>query len=75
MTTNDCRVYWGSHGCQLRRGHLGTCECSCCTCIPEHTPNPDSEGVVCVAKAPYYGDDTTFYGQDVVSRGLPQKVL
>ena len=38
---NICRVYWGSHGCQLERGHEGTCECSCCMCDNEHTHEPD----------------------------------
>lgn len=65
-----CRVYWGSHGCDRERGHEGTCECDCCDC-PEGThPNPEP-GVLCVAKAPYYGPGTRFYGEDVAARGLP----
>lgn len=62
----DCRVYWGSHGCHLQRGHEGTCQCDCCDCA-DH-PDDDSG---CVAKAPYYGKNTRFYGEDVASRGLP----
>lgn len=70
--TPDCRVYWGSHGCHLQRGHEGHCECDCCDC-PEGThPNPDPN-VLCVAKFPYYGPETRFYGEDVASRGLPDR--
>ena len=61
-----CRVYWGSHGCDLTRGHRGDCDCGCCEC--ESHPDPDSG---CVGKAPYYGPDTWFYGEDVTARGLP----
>lgn len=66
--TNDsgaCRVYWGSHGCRLERGHEGPCECGCCKCV--NHPDPDSG---CVAKPPYYGADTRFYGEDAAGRGL-----
>lgn len=69
--TDRCRVYWGSHGCQLARDHAGPHECSCCTCV-DHTSDPlhgssdpEDEGVLCVAKPPYYGPDTQFYGEDV----------
>jgi len=67
-----CDVYWGSHGCHRERGHEGDCECDCCHC-GEHHPFPDwpDEDVLCVAKAPYYGPDTRFYGDDVAVRGLP----
>jgi hypothetical protein len=61
-----CRVYWGSHGCDLARGHEGPCDCGCCEC--ESHPDPDSG---CVGKFPYYGPDTNFYGEDVDARGLP----
>jgi len=61
----SCRVYWGSHGCCLARGHDGQCECDCCDCV-EH-PDPDSG---CVGKSPYYGPETNFYGEDVKARGL-----
>jgi hypothetical protein len=67
---NECRVYWGSHGCDLERGHDGACECACCDCWPEHTDEPDEDDVVCVAKPPYYGPETRFYGEDVDARGL-----
>lgn len=67
-----CHVYWGSHGCHKQRGHEDDCECDCCHC-GEHHPFPDwpDESVLCVAKAPYYGPETRFYGEDVVARGLP----
>ena len=48
----NCRVYWGSHGCKLPRGHEGPCECDCCVCRGEHTDQPNAEHLVCVAKAP-----------------------
>jgi hypothetical protein len=64
-------VYWGSHGCC---GHdaQGRCECDCCDC-GEHHPFPEwpSEDTLCVARWPYYGDDTRFYGDDVKAMGLP----
>jgi hypothetical protein len=59
---NPCRVYWGSHGCDLERGHPGgrdAHDCGCCEC--ENHPDPDSG---CVGKFPYYGPDTNFYGED-----------
>lgn len=65
-TVRYCRVYWGSHGCQFEREHDGLCECGCCDCT-DH-PGPDSG---CVAKHPYYGPETVFYGEDVQARGLP----
>ena len=66
----SCRVYWGSHGCGLERGHEGECDCGCCDCGENH---PDAgDGVACVAKAPYYGPQTRFYGEDVRARGLPE---
>lgn len=67
----DCRVYWGSHGCNLERGHEGTHVCACCDCPEDHHDGitapelVDDEGVVCVAQAPYYGPGTVFYGEDV----------
>lgn len=68
----NCRVYWGSHGCDLPRGHERPCECDCCTCPPEQHPlSPEVTGYLCVAKPPYYGSDTKFYGEDVAARGLP----
>ncbi len=68
--SEGCRVYWGSHGCDLERGHEGDCDCGCCDCGNAH---PDAGGgVLCVAKAPYYGPETRFYGEDVAARGLPE---
>ena len=68
--SEGCRVYWGSHGCALARGHAGHHECECCTCGENH-PYPDwpDRDVVCVAKFPYYDRGlkdgvTTFYGED-----------
>jgi hypothetical protein len=53
-----CDVYWGSHGCELARGHEGAhlCGCEC-----ESHPDPDSG---CVCGFPYYGWRTVFYGDD-----------
>jgi len=69
----SCRVYWGSHGCDLPRGHPADQphDCGCCEC--EHHPYPDwpDTNVLCVAKPPYYGPDTRFYGEDAEALGLP----
>lgn len=54
----SCRVYWGSHGCERRRGHRGHHFC-CCDC--ERHPDLDSG---CVGTYPFYGSDTSFYGED-----------
>ena len=70
-----CRVYWGSHGCDLERGHAehdGTPhDCGCCEC-GEHHPYPDwpDEGVLCVAREPYYGPETRFYGEDATPESV-----
>lgn len=70
-----CRVYWGSHGCHLGRGHVqrdGTPHwCDCCECASHPDPDPDNPGSApsCVAGPPYYGPDTRFYGEDAL--GLP----
>jgi hypothetical protein len=66
-----CRVYWGSHGCVLDRGHEGDCLCSCCEC-PDHAAEPI---LGCVGAAPYYGEATRFYGEDVRERGLPRSAV
>lgn len=66
---DDCRVYWGSHGCQLERGHEGPCVCDD-SCKP--TEAELAQGIGDAGRPPYYGDDTRFYGEDVVARGLPQ---
>lgn len=60
----SCRVYWGSHGCYLLRGHSGPHECDCCRCPDHDASNVDEDGVRCVAKPPYYRSGTTFYGED-----------
>lgn len=54
----ECETYWGTHGCYLPKNHTGYCECNCCTCEGEKC---DEE---CVAKYPYYGPQTHFYGKD-----------
>jgi len=63
-----CRVYWGSHGCHLERGHPDDVPhaCDCCEC--EDHPDEDSG---CVARPPYYGPDTRFYGEEAEALGLP----
>jgi hypothetical protein len=67
-----CRVYWGSHGCHEGQGHPRSVPhaCDCCTC-------PQLRRVLfgcrrsCVARPPYYGPDTRFYGRDAEALGLP----
>lgn len=54
-----CRVYWGSHGCKLPRGHEGQ---HICECFGEIELDLD---VLNVGGPPYYGAETTFYGDDV----------
>jgi hypothetical protein len=66
-----CRVYWGTHGCALRRGHDGPHDCQCCDCPPGLHPN-DSHNVLCVSTAPYYGPDTGFYGEDATPATVGQ---
>lgn len=56
----DCRVYWGSHGCTLERGHEGTHKCTCCECKVHAERAEDG----CVGAWPYYGKSTKFYGED-----------
>jgi hypothetical protein len=53
---SECRVYWGSHGCDLERGHTGEHVCLLCY-------DPDDAGGY-VGAPPYYGPDTQFYGED-----------
>lgn len=61
-----CRVYWGSHGCGLTRGHIGPHVCTGCAYDPDVDPTtrryPD--GTLNVGRPPYYGRDTKFYGED-----------
>jgi hypothetical protein len=62
-----CRVYWGSHGCALERGHHGPHVCVCAPLLarllrqllPWHRQAGE------VGAPPYYGADTRFYGEDV----------
>ena len=72
MTGPLCRVYWGSHGCHHPRGHPPNVphECDCCEC-PDHPHHPEEDDWTCVAKPPYYGEDTLFYGEDAELLGLP----
>ena len=59
-TTTDplpnCRVYWGSHGCDLSRGHIQPHVCFACLELD------DMDGYV--GMPPYYGPDTKFDGED-----------
>lgn len=63
MSSEPCRVYWGSHGCDLERSHDGGHVCTCCQC-PDHPHHPEGDEWMCVGKAPYYGPHTSFYGED-----------
>lgn len=68
----ECRVYWGSHGCSLPRGHTGGHVCSCAfddefPCFDLLTREEiDLPGVLNVGMAPYYGPGTHFYGEDAL---------
>ena len=55
-----CRTYWGSHGCDLPRGHESWCICWECY------DADDMEGYV--GMHPYYGKATRFYGEDAKLR-------
>lgn len=70
--THPCRVYWGSHGCQLTRGHTEPHECDCCEC--EHHDETSLERFGCVAKPPYYGAITRFYGEDAGDTDLNREI-
>lgn len=60
-----CRVYWGSHGCRLERGHEGPHECHCARDENGNLePKEDEDGVLNVGATPYYGPETRFYGED-----------
>jgi hypothetical protein len=68
-----CEVFWGSHGCNLEKGHEGFHRC-CCT-DPEEGEVIDPvtrtyvggemDGVLNVGTWPYYGPETKFYGAHV----------
>ena len=65
----DCRVYWGSHGCQHERGHDGPHACECCDCV--NHPDPyEVAGHECAARPPYFGPGTLFYGTDAELEGI-----
>lgn len=60
-----CRTYWGTHGCELPRGHEGEHLCSCAfdddgNLLP-HMDDADNGNV---GRAPYYGPETNFFGED-----------
>ena len=63
-----CRVYWGSHGCELPRGHEGPHRC---VCADDEGVDPVTRGYVTepgvfnVGAPPHYGPETRFYGEDV----------
>lgn len=60
-----CRVYWGSHGCILERGHEGEHLCTCTFVNGVMLPHMDDEPEFGnVGRAPYYGAETRFYGED-----------
>lgn len=73
---SDCRVYWGSHGCWLERGHDGEHLCPCTfdedgKLLPhmdDPAADPDSGNV---GRAPYYGPGTNFYGEDAPEESVP----
>lgn len=58
MKRDHCDTYWGSHGCNLPRGHEGPCRCDC-------VDNFVWQGPGNVGGAPYYGPETKFYGDDI----------
>lgn len=66
--TERCRVYWGSHCCRQPRGHGPETPhaCDCCECERHPDPDPDNPDgePSCVARSPYYGPETRFYGED-----------
>ncbi len=46
-----CDTFWGSHGCNLAKGHGGMCDCQCDNGRP-------------AGSYPYFGPDTEFFGDD-----------
>jgi hypothetical protein len=59
-----CRVYWGSHGCRLQRGHAGHHECECARDQDGNLEPKFVDGAHNVGAYPWYGPDTNFYGED-----------
>jgi hypothetical protein len=43
---DECRVYWGTHGCCLPRGHDGPHRCTC-------ADDPEEPGILNVGAPPY----------------------
>lgn len=67
MAELPCRVYWGSHGCKLERGHDGPHLCECADdpgVDPVTREYIEDRQVVNVGAPPYYGPDTKFWGED-----------
>ena len=68
VSTDLCRVYWGSHGCSLPRGHTGPHLCECydpsLPIDPETGQHVDADDCLNVGGPPYYGPDTHVYGED-----------
>lgn len=72
---NECRVYWGSHGCYRERGHEGEHRCSCAfdengILLPHMDEDAEAGNV---GRAPYYGPETNFYGEDAASERVSVK--
>ena len=70
MDHGPCRVYWGTHGCCLERGHDGP---HLCECADDEDVDPvtrkylSDPQLVNVGAPPYYGPDTRFYGEDTTA--------
>jgi hypothetical protein len=81
-----CRVYWGSHGCCLPRGHEGEHLCTCSfedddpvngALLPHANDSEPEDGHASngnVGRAPYYGPDTIFYGEDAAAMTAFERV-
>lgn len=67
-----CRVYWGSHGCDLPRGHEPYCRCDC---ADEEDAVPLVDGGDNVGAYPYYGEGTRFYGEDAEAVWGEERVI
>lgn len=67
-----CRVYWGTHGCCLPRGHeaMGIghfCECAWWWDQPQDAAaraSDAAEGIYNPGAPPHYGKHTGYYGED-----------
>jgi len=67
VDAGKCRVYWGTHGCQLPRAHDTEREPHLCSCADD----PEEPGVTNAGRPPYYGPDTWFYGEDAPEQARP----